>query len=257
MVGPESYAPSVHRERIRLTGLALGGTEPQWEESYKKAAAIVEKLSLPAKVNITTGTGWSMGFCVGNTGPALDPKTGKELFPSLCLQDSPLGIRFSDHATAWPAGLTVGATWNRKLFYLRGKLHAREARLKGVNAILGPCMGPIGRLPAGGRNWEGFGSDPVLQGIASAETIKGIQSEGVIATAKHYVGEIPRSCQIKLCWSNMLKRTSRSISGRPMNGALALLSVPISMTEHSTSSMSGPSPIASKQESAQLCARIK
>jgi beta-glucosidase-like glycosyl hydrolase len=48
-------------------------------------------------------------------------------------------------------------------------------------------MGPLGRMPAGGRNWEGFGADPVLQGIAAAETIRGIQSEGVIATAKHYV----------------------------------------------------------------------
>lgn len=42
-------------------------------------------------------------------------------------------------------------------------------------------------MPAGGRNWEGFGSDPYLQGIAGAETIKGIQSEGVMATIKHFV----------------------------------------------------------------------
>lgn len=43
-------------------------------------------------------------------------------------------------------------------------------------------MGPLGRMPAGGRNWEGFGADPVLQGVAASETIKGIQDEGVIAT---------------------------------------------------------------------------
>lgn len=43
-------------------------------------------------------------------------------------------------------------------------------------------------MPAGGRNWEGFGSDPVLQGVAAAQTIKGIQDEGVMATAKHYIG---------------------------------------------------------------------
>lgn len=53
---------------------------------------------------------------------------------------------------------------------------------------LSQSMGPLGRHPAGGRNWEGFGSDPVLQAIASAETIKGIQSQGVMATAKHFVG---------------------------------------------------------------------
>jgi beta-glucosidase len=71
--------------------------------------------------------------------------------------------------------------------YLRGKAHGKEARMKGVNVLLGPAMGPLGRMPAGGRNWEGFGSDPVLQGVAAAQTIKGIQEEGVMATAKHYL----------------------------------------------------------------------
>lgn len=159
-----------------------GGTLTSWEESYTKAAAMVSKMSLPEKVNITTGTGWSQDLCVGNTAPASNVG-----FPPLCLQDGPLGIRFADHATAWPAGITVGATWNRGLMYKRGRALALEHRLKGVNVLLGPSMGPLGRMPAGGRNWEGFGSDPVLQGVASAETIKGIQDEGVIATAKHYV----------------------------------------------------------------------
>ena len=123
-------------------------------------------------------------LCVGNTGPAVHVG-----FPPLCLQDGPLGIRFADHITAFPAGITVAATWNRDLMYRRGRAHAKEARLKGVNVLLGPSMGPMGRMPAGGRNWEGFGADPVLQGIAAAETIKGIQDEGVQATAKHLVGQ--------------------------------------------------------------------
>ena len=72
--------------------------------------------------------------------------------------------------------------------YQRGKAHGLEARLKGVNVLLGPCVGPLGRMPAGGRNWEGFGADPYLQGVAAAETIKGIQSEGIMATIKHYIG---------------------------------------------------------------------
>lgn len=66
--------------------------------------------------------------------------------------------------------------------YKRGRAHGREARAKGVNVLLGPAMGPLGRMPAGGRNWEGFGSDPVLQGVAAAQTIRGIQDEGVMAT---------------------------------------------------------------------------
>lgn len=139
-------------------------------------------MSLVEKVNITTGTGWSQDLCVGNTAPANGVG-----FPPLCLQDGPLGLRFSDHSTAFPAGVTVGATWNRDLMYQRGKAHGQEAKGKGINIILGPSMGPIGRMPAGGRNWEGFGSDPVLQAVAASQTIKGIQDAGVIATAKHYV----------------------------------------------------------------------
>lgn len=153
-----------------------------WEESYKKAEALVKEMSLIEKVNITTGTGWSQDLCVGATGPARNVG-----FPPLCLQDGPLGLRFADHSTAFPAGITVGATFNRDLMYKRGRAHGLEARLKGVNVLLGPAMGPFGRMPAGGRNWEGFGVDPVLQGVAAAETIKGIQDEGVIATAKHYI----------------------------------------------------------------------
>lgn len=157
-----------------------GGTDKEWEDAYEQAAKLVGQMTLVEKVNITTGTGWSMEMCVGNNGAVPRLK-----FPSLCLQDGPLGIRFADNITAFPAGITIGSTWNKELMYLRGKAHGKEARLKGVNVLLGPAMGPIGRLPAGGRNWEGFGSDPVLQGIAAAQTIRGIQEEGVVATAKH------------------------------------------------------------------------
>ncbi|CAJ2504600.1 Uu.00g119940.m01.CDS01 [Anthostomella pinea] len=159
-----------------------GGTARTWAESYQKASEMVAKMTLPEKVNVTTGTGWEMGLAVGNTGPAINVG-----FPALALQDGPLGIRFADQATAFPAGITVGATWNKDLMYKWGQTHAVEARKKGINVILGPCIGPLGRMPAGGRNWEGFGADPYLQGIAAAESIKGMQDEGVMATIKHMV----------------------------------------------------------------------
>ncbi|OOQ90321.1 putative beta-glucosidase E [Penicillium brasilianum] len=160
----------------------LGGTNGAWRESYAKAHDLVERMELVEKVNITTGTGWQMGLCVGNTGPAEYVQ-----FPALCLQDGPLGLRFADNITAFPAGITTGATWNRELMFERGFALGKEARAKGVNVILGPAMGPLGMMPAGGRNWEGFGSDPVLQGVAAAQTIRGIQRNGVMATAKHFL----------------------------------------------------------------------
>jgi beta-glucosidase len=114
-----------------------------------------------------------MGLAGGNTGPAIHVG-----FPGLAIQDGPLGVRNADYATAFPAGITVGATWNRALMYARGKAHGLEARLKGVNVLLGPSVGPIGRMPAAGRNWEGFGADPYLQGVAAAETIRGTRCHG-------------------------------------------------------------------------------
>ncbi|OAP56771.1 hypothetical protein AYL99_08883 [Fonsecaea erecta] len=196
-----------------------GGTLPAWQISYDKARKLVERMSLVEKVNITTGTGWAMGLCVGNTAPALSAG-----FPGLCLQDGPLGIRFADHATSFPAGITVGATWNRDLMRRRGAAHAHQARLKGVNVILGPAMGPLGRNPAGGRTWEGFGSDPVLQGVAAYETIQGIQSQGVMATAKHYIGNEQEHFRRGLEWglpealsSNIDDRTLHEVYAWPFS----------------------------------------
>jgi beta-glucosidase len=119
---------------------------------------------------------------VGNTGSAL--RLG---FPQLCLQDSALGVASTDHATAFPAGITTGATWDKQLMYARGVALGKEFKGKGANVYLGPTVGPLGRKPLGGRNWEGFGSDPVLQAVAGAMTIKGVQDQGVIATIKHLI----------------------------------------------------------------------
>ncbi|KAI0851605.1 glycoside hydrolase family 3 protein [Daldinia vernicosa] len=156
-----------------------GGWADDWSESYEKAIKLVSQMTLAEKVNLTAGT----GRCVGNTGSV--PRLG---FPELCLQDGPLGVRTTDNITAFPAGITTGATFNKDLIYERGVAIGEEFRGKGANFYLGPNVGPLGRKPRGGRNWEGFGSDPVLQGISAAQTIKGVQDQGVIATLKHLVG---------------------------------------------------------------------
>lgn len=120
---------------------------------------------------------------MGNTGSA--DRLG---FPQLCLQDSALGVASADNVTAFPAGITTGATWDKALMYARGVAMGKEFRGKGTNVHLGPAVGPLGRKPLGGRNWEGFGADPVLQAKAAAQHIKGIQEQGIIATVKHLIG---------------------------------------------------------------------
>lgn len=116
-----------------------------WEAAYAKAQAFVSQLTLLEKVNLTTGTGWQSEACVGNVGsiPRLN-------FDSLCLQDSPLGVRFADYVSAFPAGGTVAAAWDRGEWYRRGYQMGQEHKAKGVDVQLGPAIGPLGRNPKGG-----------------------------------------------------------------------------------------------------------
>ncbi|AEO56238.1 glycoside hydrolase family 3 protein [Thermothelomyces thermophilus ATCC 42464] len=161
-----------------------GGWLDSWKDAYAKAHALVSRMTLAEKTNITSGVGIFMGMpCVGNTGSA-----DRLSFPQLCLQDSALGVASADNVTAFPPGITTGATWDKALMYARGVAIGREFRGKGANVHLGPSVGPIGRKPLGGRNWEGFGADPVLQAKAAALHIKGVQEQGVIATVKHLIG---------------------------------------------------------------------
>ncbi|KAF2092215.1 glycoside hydrolase family 3 protein [Saccharata proteae CBS 121410] len=154
----------------------------QWAAAYEKAKAFVGQLTLLEKVNLTTGVGWEGESCVGNVGSI--PRLG---FPSLCMQDSPVGVRDTDYNSVFPAGGTVAASFDRGIWYQRGYDMGSEHREKGVDVQLGPVVGPIGRSPEGGRNWEGFSPDPVLSGIAVAQSVKGIQDAGVIACTKHFI----------------------------------------------------------------------
>ncbi|KAG0928436.1 hypothetical protein G6F35_007997 [Rhizopus arrhizus] len=152
-----------------------------WDDAYAKAKVLVDQMSLEQKVNITTGVGWQNGPCLGNTYAIKNPD-----FPSLCLQDAPLGIRFSNNVTSGVAGINAAASFDRKAIYERGVYLGKEFRGKGAHVLLGPAMNFM-RAPEGGRGWESGGEDPYLTGVLATETIVGIQSQGVIATAKHYL----------------------------------------------------------------------
>ena len=63
-----------------------------------------------------------------------------------------------------------------------------EFKGKGAHVALGPVVGPLGRSPFGGRNWEGFSPDPYLSGVLVEESVYGVQGAGVQACTKHYIG---------------------------------------------------------------------
>lgn len=189
-----------------------GGWVSNWTAAYAKAKVVVANMTLAEKVNLTSGIGELMGPCVGNTGSAM--RFG---IPSLCLQDGALGIAATYNITAFNPGISVGATFNKALMYERGYAMGQEARGKGVNILLGPTVGPIGRKPRGGRNWEGFGADPVLQAVGGAETIKGIQANGIIATIKHFIGNEQEEYRMDIIPHGLMKALSANIDDRTLH----------------------------------------
>ncbi|KAG8701289.1 hypothetical protein FRC08_004183 [Ceratobasidium sp. 394] len=191
-----------------------GVTPRTWSQALALAAKFVAPMSVEEKVSLTTGLGFGETRCVGNI--AAQPKYK---FPGLCLQDSPLGVRLTDHVSAFSAGINAAATWDRDLIRARGVAMGQEFRGKGVNIALGPMMN-LGRVAAAGRNWEGFGADPFLTGEVAYESIIGIQSTGVQACAKHYINneqEIKRDASS----SNVDDRTQHEIYARPFLRSVA------------------------------------
>ncbi|GLA07837.1 hypothetical protein AnigIFM60653_009076 [Aspergillus niger] len=153
-----------------------------WASAYEKAKAFVAQLTDDEKVNLTAGVSSKTG-CSGFI--AEIPRLN---FTGLCVSDASNGLRGTDYVNGWSSGIHVGASWNRTLARDRAKYMGQEFHRKGVNLLLGPVVGPLGRVAEGGRNWEGFSNDPYLTGALVYETVQGVQSSGVGVSTKHYIG---------------------------------------------------------------------
>ncbi|HET6855721.1 MAG TPA: glycoside hydrolase family 3 C-terminal domain-containing protein [Streptomyces sp.] len=109
----------------------------------------------------------------------------------LTTSDGPAGVRGEawdelDTSVLLPAASAIGALWDEGLVESLGRLLGAEALRKGVDIVLAPNLN-LHRSPLGGRHFECFSEDPELTGRTGAAMIRGIQAQGVAATAKHYV----------------------------------------------------------------------
>jgi beta-glucosidase len=130
---------------------------------------------------IPEGVAMSAGYVPGV------PRLG---IPALLMSDASLGIanqgyREGDTATALPAGLALSSSFNLELAREAGAMVGREARSRGFNVQLAGGIN-LARDPRNGRNFEYASEDPLLSAAVVSESIKGIQSEGVISTIKHF-----------------------------------------------------------------------
>ncbi len=156
----------------------------------QRAEDLLGRMTLDEKLAMMAGATWMES--------APNARLG---IPSLKMADGPVGVRSWSGpsaltnapgsklpqilSTAFPSGVALGATWDPEMLHKVGQTLGQEVRALGRNMLLGPSIN-IHRTPWAGRNFETYGEDPYLTSRLVVEYIKGMQSEGVIATVKHY-----------------------------------------------------------------------
>lgn len=161
-----------------FAGLMIGLTcfaQPKFtKENEQRAAEIVAKMTLEEKVHYVGGyENWYVR-AIERLG-----------LPEVKMADGPQGVRNNTKSTLYPSGIAAAATWDRTLIEQMGVALGQDSRARGVHILLGPGAN-IYRSPLCGRNFEYFGEDPYLAGEIAANYIKGVQSQGVMTSIKHF-----------------------------------------------------------------------
>jgi beta-glucosidase len=144
-------------------------------QTASRAADLASSLTLEESIDLLGGIGFA-------TRPI--PRLG---IPSFRMSDGPVGARTPPPSTAYAAGIGLAASWDVALAREIGTQLGRDARSRGAAFLLGPGVN-LYRAPMNGRNFEYFGEDPWLAGQIAVGYIEGVQSQGVAATIKHYLG---------------------------------------------------------------------
>ncbi len=143
-------------------------------------ASLVSRMSLDEKLSLVHGARDPQNLGQAGYWPGL-PRLG---IPALRLADGPSGVNVNRDATALPAPVGLAATFSVEAARLFGVVLGREAKALQQDLLLAPHLNIV-RDPLFRRNHTTFGEDPFLNGRIAAAEISGIQSQGVMAQAKH------------------------------------------------------------------------
>jgi beta-glucosidase len=162
---------------VLFSAISFGqAPKPDSPEIDRKVDAILSRMTLEQKVDMLGGIN------------IFDVRGFPELgLPPLHTADGPVGVRNDGPATTMAGGISLASTWDTVLAQHLGEQIGRDARAKGKHFMLGPGVN-IYRSPLNGRNFEYFGEDPFLGSRIAVGYIKGMQSQGVGATVKHFLG---------------------------------------------------------------------
>lgn len=171
--------------KIKLTVAALAamllsaGTSASAQEITRehkdRAAALVSQMTLEEKCAYIGGS--KDGFYIRPV-----ERLG---IPLIRMADGPQGVRNNTRSTLFACGVAAAASWNPDLVYEMGVALGQDSRARGVHILLGPGVN-IYRSPLCGRNFEYMGEDPYLTSRTAVQYIKGVQSQEVMASVKHF-----------------------------------------------------------------------
>ena len=176
-----------------LTAHAAGCAGMSWMDSTKtpdqRAQALLAVMTQADKIGLTqapaqyAAVAWAH-YGVAGYIPSPDPSL---CIPDLVLNDAGQGVGdFMTGTTAFPAPISQSASWDPAAQQGFGSALGAQAFSKGVNVQLAPGL-ETDRVALNGRNWEYMSEDPFLSGQTAAAVTRGIQSQSVIATIKHYI----------------------------------------------------------------------
>lgn len=219
---PASHAsPSRERAAIRSVSLLLfvglplmtassgaGQTPPQLGGA--SLDEVIGAMTVEEKVSLLVGMGMNLPFDIpGLPRPSPEDRAVPEKvpgaagrthaierlgIPSITLADGPAGIRIDPtregdartyHATAFPVATLLSSSWDPALAETVGAAIGRQVREYGADVLLAPGMN-LHRNPLGGRNFEYYSEDPLLNGRMAAGFVNGVESEGVGTSLKHF-----------------------------------------------------------------------
>jgi beta-glucosidase len=214
---------------VAVTSLAAGVLPVSARPPAKSAAAaslsnvdsLVAAMTLDEKLGMVNG--WPNGVSPPPQtdrliGVGFIPGAPRLGIPALTFTDGPAGVRMNLPTTAMPAPVALAATFSADLAQRYGEVLGRDARSRDQDVIFGPMLNMV-RVPQGGRNFETLGEDPFLMAHLVAAETRGIQSEGEIATAKHYA-ENNQENQRQTINVNVDDRTLREMELRGFEAAV-------------------------------------